>query len=182
MGRRALESEITRGASEGINGPTRARRADDGSVSRIWDLAQDRKQVQGSLRAARIKGTSPDVGRTEAQGVLERRLGRQLPSHSLINTGLAQAGLLRPRPLRQRHSPTPTTMRIVHAPNQAPSPSPSPSLLAAALPLRLLFRRRPPHEQLVRAIPRLVQERRAPQHAVPEVHPAQPLLARLLDQ
>ncbi len=60
----------------------------------------------------------PTWGARKLKDVLERRLGRELPCHSVINTALAKAGLVRTRPQRQRHTPIPTAMRIVYEPNQ----------------------------------------------------------------
>lgn len=59
----------------------------------------------------------PNWGPKKLKDVLEKRLGRELPSASTIGTMLAKRGLITPRKLRPRRSPHPTMLHAARQPN-----------------------------------------------------------------
>lgn len=59
----------------------------------------------------------PTWGPRKIKNVVERRLGRPLPSHTTIGTALMRAGLVVPRKRRRPHKPTLTHMREASSPN-----------------------------------------------------------------
>lgn len=60
----------------------------------------------------------PTWGSRKLKDVLEKRLKRQLPSHTAIGVALARAGLVRPRKRRERRHASPTQLRQACSPNQ----------------------------------------------------------------
>jgi len=60
----------------------------------------------------------PTWGPRKLKDVLERRLSRELPSHSAIGTALLRAGLVVARKRRLRHTSEPTRLREAAAPNE----------------------------------------------------------------
>ena len=60
----------------------------------------------------------PSWGPKKLKDILERRLETSFPSAAAIGSVLARNGLVRPRTRRQRHQPTPTTLRQATSPNE----------------------------------------------------------------
>jgi len=60
----------------------------------------------------------PSWGPRKLKDILERRLETSFPSAAAIGSVLARNGLVRPRTRRQRHQPTPTTLRQATSPNE----------------------------------------------------------------
>ncbi len=59
----------------------------------------------------------PTWGPRKLKAVLERQLGRPLPSHTTLSVMLSKAGLVKPRKRRPRHAPEPTQLRNASEPN-----------------------------------------------------------------
>jgi len=59
----------------------------------------------------------PTWGPRKVKDVLERRLGRELPTHTAIGNMLKKAGLVEARARRRRHKPAPTRLSEAAAPN-----------------------------------------------------------------
>jgi transposase InsO family protein len=60
----------------------------------------------------------PSWGSRKLKDVLERRLGRPMPSHAAIERALREVGLVKRRKRRPNHRPEPTGLRAVSAPNE----------------------------------------------------------------
>ncbi len=74
-----------------------------------------RPEVEALVVAERRR--HPTWGAKKLKDVLERRLGHALPAASTLGDILTRQGLIEPRKRRSRHTPTPTGLRVAHAPN-----------------------------------------------------------------